>query len=299
MVVGAIVCLAVKLLVPEPMGAYVIGAIAASTMWVCHSILTSVDGLAAKRVGVLGEEWTVSELRKLRRHGWTFVNHVMLEHVDIDHAVLGPAGFFAIDSKYRSDWSIARHDLDQLAAAAKTQGRDLQFRLHVKTPKVQPTVVMWGPDIGETYDGPFEHDGVLFCPGSKLVEHLRALSISTDSETIESAYSTLDRYVERRDIGEQRKHGEPLRSVSDHFNDLLLAGLAMTVSLLLVVMPVRIPPVGLWSVATAGLITAASTVIRRHLDSSPRAQRITTAAITTSGGIALLLLATMVVAPFS
>lgn len=297
-VVGAIVCLAVKLLVSEPMDAYVIGAIGASTMWTCHSILTSVDGLAAKRVGVLGEEWTVSELRKLRRHGWRFVNHVMLEYVDIDHAVLGPAGFFAIDSKYRSDWSIARHGLDRHAAAAKTQGRDLQLRLHVKTPKVQPVIVMWGPDVGETYDGPFEHDGVLFCPGSKLAEHLRALPVSTDSETIESAYSTLDRYVARRDIGEQSKLGEPVRSIGDHFNDLVFAGLAIGASLFLAVLPVRIPPAGFWSVVTAGLITLASVVIRRRLDSSPRAQRITTAAITTSGGIALLLLAAMVVEAF-
>lgn len=298
-VVGAVACLAVKLLVWEPVDAYLIGAIAASTLWACHSILTSVDGLAARRAGVLGEEWTASELHRLRRHDWRFVNHVMLEHVDVDHAVLGPAGFFAVDSKFRSEWSIGRHHLDQLAVAARNQARDLQKRLLIDTPKVHPVVVMWGPDVGETFDDPFERDGVTFCPGSKLVAHLRALPVSTDSTTIESAYTTLDQYVAKRDIGEQRKLGEPVRSIGDHFNDLLFAGLAMVTSLFLTVLPARIPPVGFWSVVTAGLVTVTSIVTRRRLDSSPRIQRITTAAITTSLGIGALLLAAIVAEAFS
>jgi len=297
--VGAIVCLAVKLLVWEPADAYLIGAIAASTLWACHSILTSVDGLNARRVGVLGEEWTASELQKLRRHDWRFVNHVMLQHVDVDHAVLGPAGFFAVDSKYRSEWSTGRHHLDQLAAAARNQTRDLQKRLLIDTPKVQPVVVMWGPDVGETFDDPFERDGVTFCPGSQLVTYLRALPVTTHSSTIESAYTTLDQYVAKRDIGERRKLGAPVRSMGDHFNDLLFAGFAMATSLFLAVLPARIPPAGFWSVVTAGLIIAASIVIRRRRDSSPRIQRITTAAIATSLGIGALLLAAMVAEAFS
>lgn len=247
LVAGAVVCLAVKLLVWEPVDAYLIGAIAASTLWGLNSILTSVDGLAARRVGVLGEEWTTYELRKLRRNGWRFVNHVMLEHVDIDHAVLGPAGFFAIDSKYRSEWSTAPSYLDHFAADAQKQARKLQMRLHVQTPEVQPVVVMWGPDIRETFDGAFEHDGVLLCPGNMLVEHLRALPASTSNEEIETAYSTLDRYVAIRDTGEQRTLGEPQRAIGEHFNDLVFAGLAMGASLLLVFVPARIPPAG-WSV---------------------------------------------------
>jgi len=267
--VGAVVCLAVKLFVWEPVDAYLIGAIGASTLWAWHSILTSVDGLSGKRVGVLAEEWTISELQKLRKQGWRFVNHVMLEYVDVDHAVLGPAGFFAVDSKYRSNWSMAQRDLEGLAAAAREQARNLQSRLHVKTPKVQPVVVMWGPDVADTYDGPLERDGVLFCPGSKLVEHLRALPTATDSETIESAYSTLDRYVEQRDIGERRKLGEPVRSVGDHFNDFVFAGIAMGKSLFFVALPARIPPAGFWSVMMAALISAASVLTRRRLDSNP------------------------------
>ena len=297
-VVGGVVCLAVKLLVWEPLDAYLIGAIAASTVWACHSIVTSVDGLASRRVGVLGEEWTVSELRKLRKHGWRFVNHVMLEHGDIDHAVLGPAGFFSVDSKYRSDWSKAQSELARLADDAQTQARKLQSRLQVKTPKVKPVVAMWGPELADTYEGPFERDGVLFCPGKRLTEQLRAMPTSTDNSTIESAYSTLDRYVERRDTGEQEKFGEPVRSIGDHFNDVAFAALAMVGSLLLVVLPASAPPIGLWSIATAVAIVSGSIIIRRRLDSSPRAQRVTTASITTSAGTGLILLAALIVDAF-
>lgn len=134
-VVGAVVCLVMKLLVWEPVDAYLIGAISASTLWASHSILTSVDGRAARRVGVLGEEWTVGELRKLRRRGWRFVNHVMLEYDDVDHAVLGPAGFFAVDSKCRSenatggdDQSSSSYSTGSPVRSATTTSRIMTFQ---------------------------------------------------------------------------------------------------------------------------------------------------------------------------
>ena len=292
-VTGAIVCLAVKWLVWDPVDAYLIGAIGASTLWACHSILTAVDGLAGKRFGVLGDEWTTSELQKLRKQGWRFVNHVMLDYGDVDHAVFGPSGFFAIDTKYRSDWSMAERDLDQLAASARTQARKLQMRLGVKTPKVQPVVAMWGPRLAGSYDDSFERDGVWFCPGRKLVDYLRELPTTANTEVIDEAYSRLDRYVERRDIGEQRELGEPVRSVSDHINDLTIAAIAMGVSLLGIVLPTNIPPEGVWSIATALLIITASVAVRRRLDSNPARQAgEMTATITTSAGFALILLVT-------
>ncbi len=88
--IGAGLCAAAQLLLWDAAAPYLVGAITVGTIWACHEILISVDGLAAMRVGILGEEWTTSELRKLNRHGWRFVNHVMLEWGDIDHALLGP-----------------------------------------------------------------------------------------------------------------------------------------------------------------------------------------------------------------
>ncbi len=37
-------------------------------------------------------------LRKLRRHVWHLVEHVALEWGDIDHALVGPSGAYAIET---------------------------------------------------------------------------------------------------------------------------------------------------------------------------------------------------------
>ena len=255
-------------------------------------------GSPASGLGCSARNGRPANSRSSASSGWRFVNHVMLDYGDVDHAVFGPSGFFAIDTKYRSDWSMAERDLERLAAAARTQARKLQMRLGVKTPKVQPVVAMWGPRLADSYDDSFERDGVWFCPGKNLVDDLRELPTTTDTEVVEEAYSALDRYVERRDIGEQRELGEPVRSVSDHINDLAIAAIAMGASLLGIVLPTRIPPEGVWSVVTALLIITVSATVRRRLDSNLRAQQVTTATITTSAGFALILLVLIVVQLF-
>jgi hypothetical protein len=57
--------------------------------------VVQVTGTASVMMGDLGEQWTASELRKLRRHGWRVVNHVRLREWDIDHVLVGPGGVFA------------------------------------------------------------------------------------------------------------------------------------------------------------------------------------------------------------
>jgi hypothetical protein len=296
--IGAGLCGAAQLLLWDAVAPYVVGAVGMGIAWACHEILISVDGLAAMRVGILGEEWTTSELRKLNKHGWRFVNHVMLEWGDIDHALLGPGGFFAIDTKYRSDWGNAKHELDRRADDARKQAVKLQHRLRVQSPRVIPIVTMWGPRLEDHFDKPFEHGRVLFCPGSLLADHLRALPVVADPTAIENAYSSLDQYVATRDVGEMRDSGAPVRSISEHFNDLAFATLGALLSLLAAVLPARFPPVGLWSFATAAAVAALSLVVRRRLIASVRAQRVTAATITTSTGwcvlIAVLFLITLV-----
>jgi hypothetical protein len=291
--IATVVCLAVELLVAQPLDAYLVGAIAVSTLWACHSVLTTADGLAARRAGILGEEWTVMELQRLPRGDWRFVNHVMLERGDVDHAVLGPGGFFAVDSKWRSEWSEV--DLSRVAAACHEQARKLHSRLGVRMPRVSPVIVMWGPRVADTYPHVFERDGVTFCPGKLLVGHLRGLPTSIDTGTIETAFAALDRYVEKRDVGEQEERGESLRSISDQFNDLLFAGLAAGASLFAVALVSSIPPGGVWSIATAAALAVAGGAARIRWSSSPTAQRITTAVITTGAGLAALFLAALVV----
>ena len=133
-----------------------------------------MDGMANHRLGLAGEELTADELQRLRNRGWRVVHHVMLAkgEGDIDHAVLGPGGFFAVDSKYRTDWSSAQSNIDDLARRSRRQATALQSRLQVREPKVRPAVILWGPRVSKVFDDVFDHDGVLFCVGPAFVEHV-------------------------------------------------------------------------------------------------------------------------------
>lgn len=294
--IGAALCVAAQLLLWDDAAPYVVGAIALATVWACRELLTSVDGLANMRLGILGEEWTTGELRKLRRHGWHFVNHVMLERGDVDHAVLGPGGFFAIDSKYRADWKSEESELDHRAKAVVQQANKLQHRLRVRSPRVAPIVAMWGPRLDGRFASRFEHHGVIFCPGRDLVEHLLSLPAVTEPEVVEAAFGALDEYVARRDVGEARDDGPPVRSIGDQFNDLLIALQASLLTLLILVLAINVRPMGLWSLVAGVAVAGTSMVMRRRFEASVRAQRVTAATLATSVGLCAILGTSLIVA---
>jgi len=109
--IAGAVAAATHFLVWAPVAPYVVGGTLASAAWWIYTMMLETGGLVSKRAGVAAEEWTASELRPLRRRGWTLVNHVMIEKSNVDHALLGLGGFVAIETKYRSDWSAASKDL--------------------------------------------------------------------------------------------------------------------------------------------------------------------------------------------
>ena len=98
-----------RFVLPDEVADFAVGAIVVITIWLGTTAMHWMDGMANHRLGLAGEELTADELQKLRKRGWRVVHHVMLAKGDgdIDHAVLGPGGFFAVDSKYRTDWSSA------------------------------------------------------------------------------------------------------------------------------------------------------------------------------------------------
>ncbi len=293
---GAAQCIAAKTLLWDNVADYAVGALAVATLWTWHALLTTVDGLAHKRLGIMGEQWTAAELRKLRRQGWRFANHIMLERSDIDHVLLGANGFFAIDSKYRSDWTEQTDWLDGHAHAARRQAKKLQPRIGMNGPSVRPIVVMWGHNLDGRYSTAFEHAGVLFCPGNQLVDHLVGLSPVADQRTIEDAFSRLGQYVAKRDVGEARDFGPVVRSAGDHFNDVLIAILAASTTFVVMVIPIKLPPTTVWSVAIGlGLIAGAVATRRRH-SSNTRVQRVTAAIISTAGGWCAVVAIVLVIA---
>jgi hypothetical protein len=283
-----------RLVLPDAVSDYVVGAIAVITLWVGTSTLHWMDGMANHRLGVAGEELTADQLRKLRRRGWRVINHVMLEKGDIDHALLGPGGFFAVDSKYRTDWATSAGKLDELARKSHRQARALQSRLQMRTPEVHPAVVLWGPGRSAVFDDVFEHDGVLFCLGQSLVAHALELEEVIDGSTIDEAFAKLDEYVAKRDIGEALEHGERARPIGDQVQDLLIATFLAAVTFLTLTTAIKIPPLGVWSVVVAIAIATVSRSVRRRFPKSERVQRATTAVSATSIGFGGLLFVVVV-----
>ena len=210
--IGLVVAVAVRFVVWDWIAEYIAGAILISSVWGCYVILVSGDGLAGRRAGIMGEEWTADELRKLRRHGWRVVNHVMLEYGDIDHAVLGPGGFFSIETKYRSDWGRGETEMDSMVGDAVGQARRLQSRIGTRDPKVEPLVVVWGPKLAESFPEPLTRGGVVFCPGNRIKAYLLDRGSGTETRTVEVAFAELEAYVEKRDRGERDAYGDPVEN---------------------------------------------------------------------------------------
>ena len=289
LVIGVATALAAAFVLPDSIADYAVGAIAVATLWLGTTAMHWMDGMANHRLGLAGEELTADELQKLRKRGWRVVHHVMLEKGDIDHAVLGPGGFFAVDSKYRTDWSGARDSIGELARRSRRHAAALQSRLKVKEPKVQPAVVLWGPRVSKVFDEVFDHDGVTFCLGAALVGHVSAIEPTVGQETIDHAYDQLDDYVTRRDVGEARDHGAPARPILEQVQDLLIAAFLAAITLVAIVSAIRLPPVGVWAIALAGAIGVASRSVRNRFPTSERAQRATAATGAASFGLGVLL----------
>jgi hypothetical protein len=268
--------------IDTPFAPYATGALLASACWFLYVQLLLTGNVANHLTGILGEEWTTDELRKTRRDGWMFVNHVMLEHSDVDHVLLGPGGFFAVETKFRSDWSSREWEFDRIAGQARQAARATWARIDLKLMRVKPLVVMWGPGMRSQFPEPFEHDGVVFCPGHRLFEYVESQPVVMEKAEVTAAFDQLGRYVDTRQLGEIRAYGEIPRSVSQTTNDLAMVFGAFLATLLIVVTPATVSPEGVWSATAAAALTALSLLARRNWPRSPRVQRLTTAVITTS-----------------
>jgi hypothetical protein len=252
-------------------------------------MMLETGGLASWRSGIIGEQLTADELRQLRREGWIVVNHVMLEWRDVDHVLLGPAGFLAIETKFRSEWGHDKRDLSSMAQTALEDARDVGMRLQQWKTDVKPIVVMWGPDVSSCFPDIFEHKEVTFCPGLLLREHIRSLPNKLEADQVHNAFTFLDNYVKTRDPGEVHVSGEIPRTAGQVATDLWAVGAAWTVSMMAVLSPASLPPTGAWSIAVAAAGLIAGLLIRRRWSQSPRVQRVTTAIITTCAGLGIVL----------
>lgn len=276
----------------DPLAPYVIGALVASAGWLIYVFMIQTGGIALKQVGVLAEEWTANELRRLQKRGWRTVNHVMREHCDIDHAVIGPGGVFAIDTKYRWDWTAsAAKELDHMAAAAKDGARALSLRIGMRGKGVQPVIAVWTSAVRDRLEKTSEYNGVILCPGRQIRTFLEERPTILSTEEIDARYLALDDYVRTRDRGEREQLGPQPRTIGQMYTDTCCVALTACLGFLLVANLITVEPTGLRPFVAAATVTGAGVLLRRSRPDSVRLRLCTTAAITTAVGLCAALAA--------
>lgn len=287
--------LAALVFLPDSVAPYVVGALLASGAWLNYVFMLQTGGVMSHVLGVMGEQWTADELRKLRRRGWTIVNHVMLERRDVDHLALGPGGFFTIETKFRS--SVDRITDDQLAEWADIafrSARAVQTRLRTDR-RVQPIIALWGPGARDEYSEPLDVNGVIVCAGAELVSAILSSDARVDPNDVAIAFGNIDRYVEARDRGEARELGEPARSLADYTFDFLTGTLAAMVALWVIFASASLPLGGLWMLSAAMVIGGGALLARSRFVSQPRLLALTTGCLAAGTGALLLLVVLLAV----
>jgi hypothetical protein len=287
--------LAALVFLPDSVAPYVVGALLASGAWLNYVFMLQTGGVMSHVLGVMGEQWTADELRKLRRRGWTIVNHVMLERRDVDHLALGPRGFFTIETKFRS--SVGRVTDDQLAEWAAIAGRSARgVRPRLRTDRrVQPIIAVWGPGARDEYPEPLDVEGVIVCAGVDLVHTILSSEARIEPHEVAIAFDHIDRYVATRDRGEAREHGEPARSLADYTFDFLIGTLAAMVALWVIFASASLPPGGLWMLSAAMVIGGGALLARSRFVNQPRLLAVTTGCLAASAGALLLLVVLLAV----
>jgi hypothetical protein len=248
-------------------------------------------GLAGKLAGIDAEVLTATELRRLRRRGWRLVNHVMLENRDVDHVVVGPGGFLAVETKYRSNWLNLDGAVATFSATAREDADDVWLRLGLPPNKVRSLVVLYGGGVGDIRPQPFEVDGVTFCSGAGLRAYLRTVSDGDlPDDEVARAYTKLEANVRPRDRREIDDGGLIPRQPIDGLQDLMAVSVSAMTALLVISFAMTLTNSILWSIPAAAAIVGAAVWLRRTLPSSLRVQRSTTATVTAASFLGTLIL---------
>jgi hypothetical protein len=288
---GALLVVWALLFAPSAWTPYLAGAAAASVGWGVYVLMLETGGIAHKRAGVAAEQWTVDELRPLLRRGWYLVNHVMLPTGgDVDHVLIGPGGFFAIETKRRSDWSSSWTELGPIADRAAYAADRMRSRVGIKAPRVGAVVAMWGPGAAARAASQPRLGDVTFCTGTDLRAHVESFGRVVEPAAVDAAFSWLDGYVRQRDHGELARSRRPPRLVHKAMLDLVWAFAASCATLLVVIGAIPFEPEGWVAVAIAAVLGMTAVAARRRSPESPRLQALTAAVITTCWGVAALLL---------
>jgi Nuclease-related domain len=105
--------------------AFVFGASVTSGFWLDVLGILMISGASSTLMGIVGESWTATELRRLQRLGWRLVNGFQVsDGWDIDHVLVGPGGVLIVESKWSRDpWSLSSGDRNMQDRREKALGQ--------------------------------------------------------------------------------------------------------------------------------------------------------------------------------
>lgn len=186
---------------------YAAGLLTATILGTLAYQVTQMAGTSAVAMGEIAEQWTAQELRKLRRHGWRVVNHVLLRTWDIDHVLVGPGGVFAVETKWSAQpWELKPPGSGVARAVWQVSGnaRDLSLWQPIKAAGAGPArgvVVLWGPPVQDGVNAERARlDDVEVVTGRAIDEWRTSLPSSGLTESqVEACWGALESQVRLRD----------------------------------------------------------------------------------------------------
>jgi hypothetical protein len=158
-----------------------IGASTAVLFSLVAWLMLETAGARSFAIGGLAERWTAQELRRLDR-GWQVIDDVPFNNCcNVDHVVVGPAGVFAVETKFTAvQWTIhddlANAPLMAAIASARERAKKIANILnHLDRRSVATALVVWGPGAPDLPEGFRQLGDVLVCEGPRCSAWRRAL----------------------------------------------------------------------------------------------------------------------------
>jgi hypothetical protein len=160
-------------MMPDPRGALIIGAFITSMVWALLAVGTLLGGWLHEYLGQMGEEFTDTELKRLKKQGLvvehslskgtrdgTDTGHHRRREFDIDHVAISPTRVLVIDTKWRTDPSelhdYGETDLARYASRLRQDAHRIQRVLAAAgVTHAEPLIFVWGPStrLPDGYSG--------------------------------------------------------------------------------------------------------------------------------------------------
>lgn len=194
------------------------------TMSVGFVAWLAVESREARRLfdAADAERFTAGALRRLHRRGWRSVDSIEFDGRDVDHVVAGPAGVFAVETKWTNyDWEIKDGSFqNSYALDAVNQCRDSAWRIswllrgnYKHRCEVRPLLVVWGPGR-PMVNAAVTIDDVLVVPGHLLRRTLSRMHGALDIETAESVIREVEDFTRIRDEHKVKRQQAVARAVT-------------------------------------------------------------------------------------